>query len=313
MSNTHQTKSTFTAAEGGSIGALPPAPTGSRFGVLFALLAVYLIWGSTYLGIRIALTGFPPFFMSGLRFVIAGAILFAVMRLRGVAMPTRAQWLGAAGVGSLFIVGGYGGVTFAEQWVSSGLAATGAGASPLWTALFLGLMGRWPTRKEGLGLVSGFIGVVLLNLEHSVWANPLGAIALILAPICWAFGTSISGRVSLPGGLMSSAVQMLIGGCALLVISFLAGERVQSFPPVNAMLALGYLIVFGSIIAFSAYGYLLLHVRPTLATSYAYVNPVIAICLGIILASEHISVMGILAVAIILIGVVLVMQRGGKH
>ena len=289
------------------------APEGGRFGIIFALLAVYLIWGSTYLAMRFALVGFPPFLMSGVRFVIAGMLLFLIMRLRGATLPTRAQWIGAACVGGLLIVGGYGGVSFAEQWVSSGLAAAGAGASPLWTALFIGLMGKWPTRKEWVGLALGFLGIILLNLEHGVWANPLGAIALILAPICWALGSAISSRVSLPSGLMSSAAQMLTGGCMLLVVSLATGEHLKSFPPPNALLAIGYLVIFGSIVAFSAYGYLLRRVRPALATSYAYVNPVIAIFLGILLAGERITIVGVLAVAVILVGVVLVMQRGGKH
>ena len=313
MSDTYQTDSSQTSFEEESVDGSSVPSTGSRFGVLFALLAVYLIWGSTYLGMRIALTGFPPFLMSGVRFVIAGTLLFVIMRLRGAALPTRAQWIGAACVGGLLIVGGYGGVSFAEQWVSSGLAAAGAGASPLWTALFIGLMGKWPTRKEWVGLGLGFLGIVLLNLEHGVWADPLGAIALILAPICWALGSAISSRVALPNGLMSSAAQMLTGGCMLLIVSLIAGERLKSPPPLNALLAMSYLIVFGSLVAFSAYGYLLTRVRPALATSYAYVNPVIAIVLGIILVSEHITLVGVLAVAVILAGVALVMQRGGKH
>ena len=313
MSDTYQTNSVQTSLEENAAGSSSTMPANNRVGVIFALLAVYLIWGSTYLGMRIALTGFPPFLMSGVRFVIAGALLFVIMWLRGAALPTRAQWIGAASVGGLLIVGGYGGVSFAEQWVSSGLAAAGAGASPLWTALFIGLMGKWPTRKEWIGLALGFLGIILLNLEHGVWANPLGAIALILAPICWALGSAISARVSLPSGLMSSAAQMLTGGCMLLVVSLLAGEHLKSVPPLNAQLAITYLIIFGSIVAFSAYGYLLRRVRPALATSYAYVNPVIAIFLGIILASERITIVGVLAVAVILVGVVLVMQRGGKH
>jgi drug/metabolite transporter (DMT)-like permease len=313
MSNRDQTQSLSRIPEEPIEGnaATPSQPsTGSRPAIFFSLLAVFLIWGSTYLGIRLTLASFPPFMMSGIRFVIAGSLLFLFLRGRGMAAPTRAQWIGSALVGALLLVGGYGGVGFAEQWVSSGLAAVGAAASPLWTALFIGLMGRWPTRREWLGLGLGFVGVILLNLEHGVWANAQGAVALILAPICWALGSAISSRVALPTGLMSSAAQMLIGGGMLLILSVLLGERVKSTPTLSSLLALIYLIVFGSLVAFSAYGYLLRHVRPALATSYAYVNPIIAICLGVLLASERITPVGVVAMIVILASVGLV---SGEH
>src|SRR5438067_9091385 len=191
--------------------------SGNPFLVLLSLFSLYIIWGGTYLAMRIGLNGFPPFLMASVRFLIAGSILYTVLRLRGAAAPTRAQWIGSAIIGILLLAGGNGGVVFSEQWVASGLASVGIAAVPLWTALFAGLWGRWPTRIEWLGLGLGFIGVMLLNLGQGVWANPLGAIALLLAPICWALGSAWSRYISLPPGMMSSATQMLVAGGVLIL------------------------------------------------------------------------------------------------
>src|SRR6266496_1338813 len=143
-----------------------------RLAIVFSLFSLYLIWGSTYLGMRIALEGFPPFLLSGIRFLIAGGILYAVLRLRGVPSPGRKEWAAAIVLGALLLVGGNGGVVFAEQWVASGLAALGIAVVPLWAALFFGLWGRWPRRLEWLGLGLGFTGVVFLNLENGLRAAP---------------------------------------------------------------------------------------------------------------------------------------------
>ena len=279
---------------------------GSRWGVFISLFALYVIWGSTYLGMRFALESFPPFLMAGIRFVIAGVLLYTFLRMRGTVAQTRKQWLGSALIGILLLAGGNGGVSFAEQWVSSGLAAVGIAAVPLWAALFIGLLGRWPKRIEWLGLSLGFVGVILLNLTNGVWANPIGAFALLLAPICWALGSALSGRVALPSGLMASASQMIVGGVFLLVLGLSLGERMHGLPTMNASLSMIFLIFFGSLIAFSAYGYLLRNVRPALATSYAYVNPAVAVGLGVIFANEHITLIGVLAMVVILVGVGLV-------
>lgn len=276
-----------------------------RWRVLLSLFALYTIWGSTYLAMRIALVGFAPFWMAAVRFLVAGGILYLVLRLRGAPRPTRAQWIGAGIVGILLLAGGNAGVAFAEQWVASGLAALGLAAIPLWTALFAGLWGRWPNRLEWCGLGIGFIGVILLNAGNNMWASPPGAIALLLAPICWALGSAWSQHLKLPGGLMSSASEMLVGGAVLVVISLGLREPLPA-PTVPSLLAIGFLIVFGSLIAFSAYGYLLRNVRPALATSYAYVNPMVAVGLGILLDGEHITLLGLLAMLAIIAGVCLV-------
>lgn len=277
-----------------------------RIGIVLALLSLYIIWGSTYLGMRFALESFPPFIMAAIRFLVAGGFLYAFLRIRGAPAPNRYQWAGSALVGALLLGGGNGGVAFAEQWVASGIAAVGLAAIPLWTALFVGLMGRWPTRLEWLGLGLGFLGVIFLNLEHGLWVQPIGALALLLAPICWALGTALSTRFSLPSGLMSSATQMIAGGLILLIISQVFGEKMTHFPTARSLWAMGFLIVFGSLIAFCSYGYLLRRVRPALATSYAYVNPMVAVGLGVWLAGEKITLIGILAMLVILSGVGLV-------
>jgi drug/metabolite transporter (DMT)-like permease len=204
------------------------------------------------------------------------------------------------------LVGGNGIVSFAEQWVSSGLAALALGAVPLWAALFSGLFGRWPTRIEWFGLVLGFSGIILLNLENGLHGNPIGAIALLIAPMSWAFGSILSQRLPMPKGIMSSAAQMLTGGCMLFIVGLGSGERMTSFPAPQPLLAMAFLVIGGSLIAFSAYGYLLRRVRPALATSYAYVNPVVAVGLGAALAGEQITLVEVLAMLTILSGVVLV-------
>ena len=283
------------------------APARNRVSIVLALLALYLIWGSTYLGIRIAIEGFPPFMMAGIRFTVAGSALYLFLRLKGEPNPNLKQWRNAGMIGLLLLLGGNGGVTFAEQWVPSGLAAVAVATMPLWAALFAGLFGRWPGKIEWLGLAVGFVGVVLLNLENGLRANPIGAIALIIATMSWAFGSTWSRKLELPKGLMGSAVEMLVAGVVTLFVSLGVGEQLQSAPSERSWLALIYLIIFGSLVAYSAYMYLLANVRPTLATSYAYVNPIVAVALGALIVGETITGLGIIAMVVILAGVVLVL------
>lgn len=294
------------SSETGIVNPAAPASVLDRFGVLLALLALYILWGTTYLAMKIGLTSFPPFFMGGFRFLLAGGILYPFLRLRGAPAPTRVQWIGSLLVGALLLVGGNGGVIFAEQWVASGLASLGIAAVPLWAAIFSGLFGRWPTRLEWIGLGLGFVGVVLLNLENGLHANPLGAIVLLIAPMCWAFGSIWSQHLPLPKGLMASATQMLAGGVLFFLLGLATGERMTSIPGPQPLLAVAFLVVGGSLVAFCAYGYLLRKVRPALATSYAYVNPVVAVGLGVGFAGEKITLVGLLAMLTILSGVGLV-------
>ena len=277
-----------------------------RMFIILSLISLYILWGGTYLAMRIALQGFPPFILAGVRQLTAGILLFIFLRLRKQALPTRKQWLTAIVVGGLLLVVGNGGVVFAEQWVSSGLAALALGAIPLWAAVFSGLFGRWPTRIEWFGLGLGFSGLVLLNFGNGLHANPLGAIVLFIAPIGWAFGSILSQHLPSPKGLMASSSQMIAGGVLLFVVGFATGEHMTGIPGPRPLAAMAYLIIGGSLVAFSAYGYLLRTVRPALATSYAYVNPLVAVGLGVALAGEQISMIELFAMFIILTGVGLV-------
>lgn len=277
-----------------------------------ALLAVYLIWGSTYLAIRIALEGFPPFLMAGVRFILAGGALFVFLRGRGTPTPSRRQWLGAAAIGGLLLLGGNGGVVFAEQTVASGLTALGVATVALWSAVFAGLWGHWPRRLEWVGLVLGFGGVALLNLGGNLRASPAGSVALAVATVSWAFGSMWSRHLDLPSGLMAAAAEMLAGGAMLLLASAVVGESRPVLHSTRPLWALAYLVVFGSWLGFSAYVFLLRRVRPAVATSYAYVNPVIAVLLGVSFAGETIATNEWLAMPVILAGVALVVLSQGR-
>ena len=286
--------------------APPSALLTPRVLVPLALIALYLVWGSTYLAIRVALVSYPPFLMAGVRFLCAGFALYAFLRWRGMAAPTRAQWLNAAATGTLLLGFGNGLVCYAEQSVNSGLAAVAVAAMPLFAALFGGIYGQWPRRMEWLGLGVGFAGVILLNFGGGMAGTPVGAIALIVAAAAWAFGSVWSRRRDMPPAAMNTAAQMLTGGTSLFFGALLAGERLPAAPTLSATLALVYLGAFGSIIGFSAYLYLLNTVRPALATSYAYVNPPVAVLFGALLGGEAVHTFDVVAMAVILGGVALI-------
>ena len=274
--------------------------------VVVALTLVYVVWGSTYLAMRIALEGFPPLLMAASRFATAGAALFVGLRLRGVPSPTRAQWMRSGLIGVLMLTFGNGGVAIAEQWVSSGLAAVVVASVPLWAAVFNGFFERWPGGRELLGLAVGTAGVLLLIVGGDFRGQPLGAAVLLGASASWALGSVWSRRMDLPGGLMASAAQMLGGAAALLLLALIHGDRPRVGAIGTPVMAIAYLALFGSIVAYSAYGYLLRNVSPTLATSYAFVNPCIAVLLGVGFAHEQIRWTTVVAMAVILGGVALV-------
>ena len=282
-----------------------PAAAPGGVAIAFALAAVYVIWGSTYLAIRFALEGgLPPLLMAGGRFVLAGGLMYAALRLRGVPAPTRAQWPTIAAMGVLLLGLGNGMVCVAEQTVSSGMAAVAVASAPLWMALFSALRGDRPTRIEWIGLAIGFAGVVWLNAGSSLAASRTGLVALIVATVAWAFGSIWSRGRDLPSPFMTAAAQMLVGGAVMLVAGWLIGERFDGMPSLKGLLSVAYLAGFGSIVAFSAYIWLLHHVRPALAGSYAYVNPAIAVALGAWLANEQFSGSEFVAMGVILLGVV---------
>jgi drug/metabolite transporter (DMT)-like permease len=286
-----------------AVAETPRGVTDSRLLIPLSLFALYVIWGSTYLAIRYALESYPPFLLAGVRFLIAGMLLFGFLRLRGIALPTRRQWRNAAITGVLLLGFGNGMVCFAEQRVSSGIAAVAVASMPLFAALFSSLYGEWPTRREGMGLAIGFVGVIVLNLGSSLSTSRLGAAALLLAAACWAFGSVWSKRQDMPKGPMNTAAQMLCASVALIVVALSGGERLPPHPSAHATIAVAYLVVFGSIVAFSAYLYVLKHARPALATSYAYVNPPVAVLFGLLLVGEHVGPYDLAGMAIILLGV----------
>ena len=278
-------------------------PTGGR--IALALAAVYVIWGSTYLGIRFALEGgFPPFLLGGIRFTIAGGLMYTFLRWRGVPAPTRPQWRNAALMGLLLMLFGNGMVNLAEQSVSSGMTAVAVASAPLWIGIFSAMRGDKPGRMEWLGIAIGFVGVLWLNADSSLTASPVGLVALLIASLSWSFGSVWSRGRDLPSPFMSSAAQMLCGGVAMCIVGAAVGERFEGMPSAHGLAAFAYLIVFGSIIGFSSYIWLLHHVRPALASSYAYINPAIAVALGAWLAGERFGSHELAAMGVILLGVV---------
>ncbi|WP_269789807.1 drug/metabolite exporter YedA [Stenotrophomonas sp. Iso1] len=284
----------------------PAAPKSGL--VVLALFLVYVVWGSTYLGIHLALeSGLPPLsVISGTRFVVAGGVLYGFLRWRGMPAPTRVQWPTLAVMGLCLLFFGNGMVVMAERDVSSGLAAVAVASVPLWMALFSAFRGDKVTRGEWLGIGIGFIGVVWLNAGSSLTATPKGLVFLLIAPLGWAAGSIWSRGRDLPSPFMTAAGQMLCGGAILVAVGLLRGERIDGWPGMQGVLSVGYLTVFGSIVAFTAYVWLLQNVRPVLAGSYAYVNPVIAVALGTWIANEHFSKSDIGAMAVILVGVVVI-------
>lgn len=289
-----------------------PSPVRLAPAILLALAAVYVIWGSTYLAIRLVLVDIPPFLQIGSRSLVAALLLFAWLRSRGVPWPDRRGWRAAGIVGVLLIGGGTGGVAVAQQWVGSGLAAVVVATVPLWAALFNGCWGQWPRRAEWAGIGIGFLGVALLALEKDFRAEPRGAVVLLAAAALWAYGSMLSRRLKLPPGASGFAAEMFAGGAVLVIAGLLCGERLRWPLQPSTPWLWGYLVVFGSIVGFSAYMYLVGRVRPALATSYAYVNPVIAVLLGVGVGGESVSASGYVAMALVLAAVVLITRAGER-
>jgi drug/metabolite transporter (DMT)-like permease len=287
--------------------ANPVAP--GKAAVVLALLAVYVLWGSTYFGIKIALQSYPPFLLTAIRMLIAGSIMFLILRWRGIAVPTRAQWRNILILAIFMTVLANALINMAEQTVATGLVAIGVAVMPLWAGIFSALRGQHPSSREWFGIAIGFAGVVWLNIGTPMHASWQGLLATMTAPIAWAYGSIWSRSKNLPSPFMSSATQMLMGGIMSLLVALVLGERIHVMPSLQATSAMLYLVLAGSICGFTAYIWLLHHVRPALATSYAYVNPVIAVLLGGFLLQEHFNRHAIGAMLLILLGVVLMTSR----
>ncbi len=291
-----------------------------RWRIVIAFAAVYLIWGSTYLAIRFAIETIPPYLMGGVRFLIAGGLLYAVLRLRGVAAPTRVQWRATFIAGGLLLFGGNGGVMVAEQFVPSSLAALVIATVPLWMVL---LNWKWgdrvrPTRGVAIGVGLGVIGIGLIAAPGSSAEaiNPVGTVILIVAALSWSIGSLYSRRAAMPSNaLLATAMEMLMGGGLMMVVGLLLGQGAQirlENVTLLSVASLGYLVIFGSLLGFTAYVWLLKVTTPAKVSTYAFVNPVVAVFLGWLLAGEALSVRTLIAAAIIIGAVVLITLNQGQ-
>jgi len=281
--------------------------------IIAALFCTYFIWGSTYLAIRFGIESFPPFLMGGIRFTVAGVLLYAVMRFLGAPNPTRQQWLGATAVGILLPALGNGTVCYVQQTVSSSVAALAIATAPIWMAIFSAFWGHKIRSREWLGIAVGFVGIALLNFGGSLHGQFFSAFLLIFAAASWSFGSVWGKYLSMPAGLMAPACQMLMGGIALLIFSALQGEQYPAEISAKSWAALLFLIVLGSLVAYSAYQYLLKTVRPLVASSNTFVNPIVAFAVGIWLANEQVTTTEYIALAVILVGVFLVLSASGDN
>lgn len=291
--------------------------------VIGALLAVYIFWGGTYLAMKFAVETLPPFIMAGIRFITAGAIVYVWQIGRGVEKPKAIHWKNAAIVGGLLLFGGNGSIVWAEQMVSSGIAAIIVAVVPLWMTL-LAWLWQGGERPRGMvfgGLVLGFIGIILLvknsggevSNTSSQW---LGYIAVVFASIFWATGSIYSRVAKLPSApFMAIAMQMLTGGLLCLLFGLLTGEATRfdlAQVSIQSALSVGYLIVFGSIIGFSAYIWLLKVADPTVVSTYAYVNPVVAVILGWVFAGEQMTLQDGVGATIILLAVIIITKANSR-
>ncbi|HEU4532819.1 MAG TPA: EamA family transporter, partial [Polyangiaceae bacterium] len=278
--------------------------------------AVWVVWGSTYLAIRFTLETIPPLLMAGARYLVAGSLLFALARARGAALPAPRQWRSAALLGlSLFVIGN-GSVIFAETRIASGAAALLIATEPLMIAAMQRERSGGPQRA---GLLLGLLGVVTLLGPSSVLGagglDPVAVVALLVGALSWAAGSLYGQRADLPAdAFLASSMQMLVGGVAFSAAGAVRGEAAAlqlSAISFRSAAALAYLVVFGSMLAFSAYGVLVRHVTPSKVSTYAYVNPVVAVLLGALLGGEALSARFVAAGAMVVAAVVLTSLPSG--
>ncbi len=291
----------------------------SHLRLVTAFALVYVIWGSTYLGIRFAIETIPPFLMAGVRFVIAGGILYAFVMLRGARAPSRRQWVSASIIGALLLLGGNGAVVWAELRVPSGLVALLVATEPLCVVLidWARPRGRRPRPGELIGLMLGFAGVVILVspaelVGGGLQIDPLGAVVVLFAAVSWALGSIYSRHAPAhESAFLMTGMKMLTGGFLLLLAGTAAGEWSRldvGAISARSWFALAYLIVFGALIAFTAYIWLLKNTTLARASTYAYVNPIVAVLLGWLLVSEPMNSRVIAAAAVIVAGAVIVVR-----
>jgi drug/metabolite transporter (DMT)-like permease len=285
-----------------------------RIQVLMAFFAIYFVWGSTYLSIRVAVETVPPLLAAGIRFFLAGAALYLWSRARGVPAPSRLEWRNLATLGVLMFLLAYGGLFWAEKTIPSGVASVLVATIPVWTALLEIFVLKKETFRWSLvaALVMGIVGVAVLTLNPGAGhLNVLACLAILGSSISWSIGTVTSKTLVLPPSkLISAGGQMVSGGSMLLICSALAGE-LNPFPHISlkAAYAIGYLIVAGSILAFTAYIWLLGRMPATAVTSYAYVNPVVALLIGHWLGQELLGIRTLLGATLVLASVLLITRK----
>lgn len=287
-------------------------PTGGRarglsrrsLAIAAALATVYWVWGSTYLATDVALRAFPPFLLTGARFVAAGGLLLALGLARGERLPTPRQWWHAAVVGTGMLALTLATGTLAQTHVSSSLAAILYATEPMWLVVFAMFTGHRTTRAEWAGIAVGMAGIVLLNLDDELSASAVGVALLLFSAANWSLWAVLRKRFDVPAGTPGYAAQLLGGSAPMLILSQLAGEPLPTHIVPEAWVAFAFLTLFGTAAAFSAYTYLTAHTRPTVAVSYAYVNPVVAVALGAALAGDRITPLMAVALALIVFSVV---------
>src|SRR5258705_2561269 len=290
----------------------------SRRVIAVGFFARYVLWGTTYLAIRFAVETIPPLVTAGIRHTIAGLILLAIAWSRGF-RPRREHWIAGAALGALFFLVGHGSLHWAEQYVSSGLAALLVASEPLWILALGAAMGQQRINwKNGLGLVMGLAGVAILTAHEFTTRSSLtlGVIAVLVGAASWAVGVCVSPRLRLPRDPIGrTAVPLVCGAAMLLLAAGVSGEFSAvhwTTISVRSLLGLAYLITFGSVIAFTAYTWLLQHCSPTLVATHTFVNPLVAVLVGWLWASEPMS-LRIIAATTVILGAIVLIQRGDRH
>ena len=284
-----------------------------------ALGLVYVVWGSTYLAIAYVVESFPPLLAGFLRFAVASLLLggFLLVRRRRALRATRGQWLGAMGIGLLLLLCGNGGVTVAEErGLPSGLAALLVAGVPLYVALFRALSRDRPAARTVVGVCIGFVGlgVLLLPGTRPEGVSFLAAGLVLAGSFCWSFGSVLSSRIALPADpLVTTLGEMAGGSVGFLVAALVAGERLPAHPHASSLVGLGYLVVFGSIVAFTAYSWLLGTVPVSTVATYAYVNPVVAVVLGAVFRGEDLTLTSVVGGLVTVVAVVVVVSQEGSR
>jgi drug/metabolite transporter (DMT)-like permease len=273
--------------------------------ILACLLAVYVIWGTTYFAIKVGIEGMPPFLLVGTRFLVAGGLLLGWQMLRRQPLPTLVQWRGAAVIGFLLLVAGNGLVAVAEHWVSSGATVALISTMPFVIALWSGAFGEWPRRMEWVAIVIGGIGAAIMLSGRDLQASGIGTFIILIGIACWALGTVLSRRIDVPHGPSGFGAEMLLAGVMAIMVSGALHEHWTLPHTPRVWWAWSYLVIFGSVIGFSAYRFLVERVAPTLAATYAYVNPPVALMVGWWLGNEKFSSNVLVGLPVVLCSVAL--------